>query len=472
MQDHLAGAFALVRAVADRPDPLEQVTVGVLAQAIGVTTSSASRTAAAWQETGMLAPAEGYGAYRLGPRAVALSGRAAAPDATAVDFALTWLAAVTGETASLVAPAPGGPRVVATVLSHWTVHVGARVGDAVDPAGAAATALRPSPAGRSVSRALCRSAGDEHDAFAVAVHDAAGQAVAALVVQVPSLRSGQVGPVAERILGQARRRLETGLVRPRTADPSPVTADDGSRLGLATAVLEQVCTRRVASVRDLASRLGRRPERVQRVVGGAVAAGLVELVDDGTAVRPTWYLHGWHRAVTAAVLAGRVGQVVADAAREAGTTAYLTVRRGSRSVTVAEAFGNGALSTQSWLARPAQMFGADGGALLVMDFDDQQIAAVLPSRAVVTARHTPRDLDAFLREVQRARSDGRLVLDGFAEEGLTSVAAPVHGAAGTVVAAACLVGPGQRLAASLDHTTAVADRFAAAVSALLAAPGH
>ena len=81
MQDHLAGAFALVRAVADRPDPLEQVTVGVLAQAIGVTTSSASRTAAAWQETGMLAPAEGYGAYRLGPRAVALSGRAAAPDA-------------------------------------------------------------------------------------------------------------------------------------------------------------------------------------------------------------------------------------------------------------------------------------------------------------------------------------------------------------------------------------------------------
>ncbi|WP_111768480.1 IclR family transcriptional regulator domain-containing protein [Nakamurella deserti] len=470
MQDHLGGAFALLRAVADRPDPTEPVTVGVLAQAVRVTTSSASRTAAAWQEVGMLAPAAGYGAYQLGRRAVALSGRAAAPEAPTVDFVLTWLAAVTGETASLVAPAPGGARVVAAVLSNWTVHVGARVGDGVDPAGAAAAALRPPPAGRAASRGMTRSAGPEHEEFAVAVHDATGRAVAALVVQVPALRAAQVTPVAERILGQARRRLETAAVRAPAVPRHPVPADDGSRLGVAAAVLEQVCRQRTEPLRDLASRLGLRPERVERVIAGAAAAGLVDPVDDGTAARPTWYLHGWHRAVTAAVLTGRVGPLVADAAREAGATAYLTVRRGSRSVTVAEAFGNGALSTQSWLARPAQMFGADGGALLVMDFDDRQIAAVLPSRAVVTARHTPRDLDAFLREVRRARDDGRLVLDGFAEEGLTSVAAPVRCAAGTVVAAACLVGPGSRLTASLAYTTAVADRFAAAVSEKLVAP--
>ncbi|GAA2015858.1 hypothetical protein JL107_09460 [Nakamurella flavida] len=470
MPDRLATALAVVRAVADRPDPLLPVAVGALAQELGLTTSSASRVSAALAGVGLLDHAEGYGAYRLGRRAATMSGRAGAAVASAVDFALTRLSAATGETVCLVAPAPGGPRVIAVVPSGWTLHVRVRVGDLCAGPGDAAVRVLQDESCRDVER----SAADERDQIAVGVRDQGGEVVAALVVHVPAIRTERVLPVAGRVLLAARSNLEAAIVRaPAQHAPSDgravrVAAGRAS-LSLAAAVLEDVCEGG-SEVPEIARRLGVRPERVERVLGDAENAGLVRLAGGGGTVTPRWYLHGWHRAVTAAVLTQQVAPLVTAAAQESRTTAYVTVRRGIRSVTVAEAFAEGPLSTQSWLGRPAQMVGADGGALLIMDLDDDQIVAVLPARTSLTAQRTPRDLDSFLQQVRRARLDDRLVLDGYAEDGLTSVAAPVRDASGAVVAAACLVGPTHLIGRELTSTRAVADRLARGVSDLLAAP--
>lgn len=481
MHERLSTALRMVRCAADRPDPTEPLAVGTLAELSGTSTSSASRTAAALDDVGLLGRAEGYGAYRIGERALALSGAAAAPWAVPVDFTLTRLAASTRETVCLVAPAPGGARVVASVASSWTVHVAARVGSLLSEPGSAAVAalhpdeLPPAELWTAGVGPVLTSTGAESGQVAVPVLDRDGTCVAALVVCFPLGRAERVEPVARRALLAAREQLRTAAGRVPGATPAPHAGrpvDDRSSLALAAAALEEVAAIGRGPADLVAVRLGARTDRVDRVLTAAVDIGLLRRDDDGDSYSPSWSVHGWQRAVAEAVLGPRIAPLVTAAARDAGTTAYLTVRRGLRSTTVAEAFADGGLTTQSWLGRPAQIVGADGGALLVMDLDDAQISAVLPERTVVTARRTPRDLPSFLAAVAAARREDRLVLEDFGEDGLTSVAAPVRGAAGTVVAAACLVGPSERIGGRLERTAAIAARLAADVSALLGGPGH
>ncbi|GGM00444.1 IclR family transcriptional regulator domain-containing protein [Nakamurella endophytica] len=481
MPERLVTALRLVRSVADRPDPTLPVAVGALADAAGTTTSSASRVCAALDALGLLQRAEGYGEYRLGRGAVALSGAAAAPWSAAVDWALTRLAIATRETVCLVAPAPGGPRVVATVPSTWTLHVAARVGQPPDdPGGAVARTLLPGPSRGPVlprppgpggpAGQVLESRGAETCVVAVPVVARDGSRTAAVTVHCPIGRADRVAAVARRLAPAAAQYLSTAGPRPAAPGSAPDHPPPvgGTALDLAAATLAQVCAGR-GPVGELAHRLGARPDRVDRVLDVAEAVGLVVRCPDET-VAPAWYLQSWHRAVAASVLGPRLDRLLTAAAVEAAATAYVTVRRGMRSVTVAEAFGGGPLSTQSWLGRPAQIVGADGGALLVMDFDDEQITAVLPARPVPTAARTPRDASAFLATVRQARASGRLVLESFGEDGLTSVAAPVRGADGSVAAAACLVGPTDRVAAARPRIDDVADRLAADVSRLLGAP--
>lgn len=148
MHERLSTALGIVRAVADRPRPLEPLTVGVLAALTGTSTSSASRICAELDGVGLIARAEGYGSYRVGTAAIALSGSAAAPFSIACDFALTLVYQATGATVALVTWSPAGAVVIGSVQSGWTLHVAMNIGEVLtDPDEAALRALRPPPAG-------------------------------------------------------------------------------------------------------------------------------------------------------------------------------------------------------------------------------------------------------------------------------------------------------------------------------------
>ena len=242
-----------------------------------------------------------------------------------------------------------------------------------------------------------------------------------------------------------------------------------SVLGAATAVLHGLASGG-CSVNALAGRAGIRPERVRRLVDVLEQTGWLQVTGGPEAVRLQWVVHGWHRAIVEATLGGPAQRLVTAASNRAGTTAYLTVRRGMRSSTMAEAIVDGPLTMGSWLGRPGQLIASDGGPVLMMNLDDAQIRQVFPSRITMTGRGTPRDLESFLVQVRRARSDQVLTLPDFGEDGLTSVAAPVRDAAGSVVAAACIVGPAGHVSARLPELKRLALELAGETSHLLRHP--
>ncbi|OOB91546.1 hypothetical protein B0T42_05225 [Rathayibacter sp. VKM Ac-2630] len=142
MSAHVTTALRVVRLLGERPDPTAPLGVGAVAAALGAPLSSVSRLCSELEGTGLIARGEAYGSYRLGASAVRLSGRAAAPVARSLRFALTLAAQQTGETVVLAAGAPGQLRVIGSVLSSWTLHSPATVGERI-VSGAIARARRP-----------------------------------------------------------------------------------------------------------------------------------------------------------------------------------------------------------------------------------------------------------------------------------------------------------------------------------------
>lgn len=474
MHERLSTALGIVRALADRTRPLEPLTVGALSAMTGTSTSTASRICAELDGVGLIAHAEGYGAYRIGNRAVALSGSAAAPFAIACDFALTLAYQATGETVALVAASPRGPIVIAVIESGRTLHVAMTVGGVLtDPDGAVLRALgHPPPAGSSAVTFGSRNGRTAE--VATPVLGPQGECLAALVVRYPQHRSEQVTPVAERAVLAARRQLERSVAQAAAVPPpppAPLVHPADTTVQAAADLLSAISGAGTTSIAELVRVTGLRPDRVRRLLEVCQRVGLASPAQDGEAAALPWSVHGWHRGIVDATLRGPAQQLLTAAAVRAGNTAYLTVRLGMRSSTVAEAIVDGALAMGSWLGRPAQLIGSDGGPVLVQHFDDAQIRQVFPSHITRTASGTPKDLAAFLKQVQRARAHQPLVLPDFGEDGLTSVAAPVRDAGGAVVAAACIVGPGPEMAAGMPAIQRLTCELAESVSQLLGAPG-
>lgn len=471
----LTTALEILRIIADRNNPLEPMSVGSLAQLVDTSASSASRICAELEKVHLIDHGTGYGAYRIGARAIQISGSAAAPFSVAVDFALTLGYQATGETVALVAESPGAAAVIGVVQSARTLHVASTVGDLMaNPESAACQALR-SPSASSIQPVVVSSGLGVVAEVATPVRDPHGQCLAALVVRYPGHRGEQVTALAQRAVVTARAQLEKSI-RKAVADPVtedvPATRPEGrSTIRAAVDVLETLRGPTPTPVADIARLSGLRADRVRRLLEACDAADIASFsVEDDTA-RLHWSVHGWHRGIVDATLRGPGRQLVAAVSGRAASTAYLTVRRGMRSLTMAESIVDGALKMSPWLGRPAQLIGSDGGPVLVKHFDDTQIRQVFPSRITKTAKGTPKDLEAFLIEVRRARAEHTLVLPDFGEDGLTSVAAPVRDASGVVVAAACIVGPGRDLAQRISTIKLLAAELAADVSRLLHCPG-
>ena len=310
--------------------------------------------------------------------------------------------------------------------------------------------------------------------MAIPILAPSGDCLAALVVRYPSHRADHVELKARRALLAARDQLEasigsagadrrTGLARSLT-DRSDQAR---SVIGASAAILTLLALAGDCSVRTIGTQTGIRPDRARRLVDVLALTGCVMHVPESDRVRLPWAVHGWHRAIVDATLSGPAQHLVAAASDRAGTTAYITVRRGMRSTTVAEAIVDGALNMGSWLGRPGQLVASDGGPVLLMNLNDAQIRQVFPARITMTGRGTPRNFEAFLPHVRRARSEQVLTLPDFGEDGLTSVAAPVRDAASSVIAAACIVGPTEHISSRLPEIKQLACELAADVSQLL-----
>ncbi|MFG1923241.1 hypothetical protein [Cryptosporangium sp. NPDC048952] len=473
MSRRVEAAMDAVRIVAERRDPRAAIAVGTIAARLGMSLSRASRLCADVEHTGLLERAEDYGSYRLGARAVRLSGRAAAPYAQTVRLALTRASQQTGETACLAARSGPRMRVVAAVESAWTLYAPAEVGEPVDDPRSAVLRADQAVVGRAEPRTFESTIGMRAE-IAAPVRGATGETVAVVVVRLPSNRLRSGAARARRAVEAARRQIEAALADPRPfgdlgaafADPGPVgdrtdTAASVTSIEGAARVIEHLAAGR-SSIAEISRALGFRVDRTQRLVDACAA-----LLDrsDGTDVGLGWAVHAWHRAATESSLTGECAELVVRTARRTGQCSFLTVLRGMRSLTVVEVLegpGEG-LALTPWLGRPCRIVHADGGPTLLMDFEIDEIPPLLPDALENEA--------AELLERVRTVSQNGVLSKGSAEEaGQIAVSAPVRDASGLVVAAACIVGATETIRPRLTELEAAVLRLADAVSTQLGRP--
>lgn len=486
-------AVAVLHCVAARPDPTAPVALATIAAATGTGASTASRLCGDLVAAGALDRGDGYGTFRLGPRAVALSGRAAAPLAAVTHFELHRIAQDTSETVLLAAPEGDGARVIASVNSGWTLHVPATVGDLItDERRAVVRATRggepdavESQAGRAVEIAVAVSAPD-------------GRCVAVLAVCLPMYRAVRARTRIRRVLLEARRAFEkalaadhgeAGAVAARPSDPAapapgptnraaPVPSASASATPTPTSpssvprtvdaalrLLEHIAAG-ATTIPALATRSGIRADRVRRLVEALLRSGIVHRDAETDALHVDAGTHAWHRAAMGPLLEAASRSSVPALGESLGACVFVTTLRGMRSFTLVEhiePLGEGLLMTP-WLGRPHPLVGSDGGPTLAMDFAPEQLAALFPRR------HGALEYERFVHRAAQARADGVLVMESPDEFAITSVSAPVRDASGLVVAAACIVGASEDVRPRLDDLRDAARSLAAELSTRLHAP--
>jgi DNA-binding IclR family transcriptional regulator len=479
MTTHVLSGLNAVRQVGDRPDPTLPVPVGALAGQLGMALSSVSRLCGELAELELLERGPAYGTYRLGRAAIQLSGRAAAPFARSVRYALTLIATLTGETACLAAPSARGLRVVASVESVWTLRAHAKVGELVDdPRRAIVSAARREPVDGAGDPRPAESTTDRCVEIAVPVAGPAGECVAVLAARLPASRAGKVAPRARRLLDEARRLLEREVDAEMDGemdaerDRSNVAigqtgGHDGSPSALAAALrIGWHLSAGRDSVAGIAAATGLRQDRTRRLLESCCRAGIVRPSQDGRRFEVSWALHGWHRAATLPMILEQGRPLVAEAAHDTGVCAFITMLSGMRSLTVVEelrSVGEG-LGMTPWLGRLAPIIGSDGGPTLVSDFEVGELRRVLPRR------HPPEQVETFLRRFARAGRDGVLSMKSIDELGIISISAPVRDSSGSVAAAACLVSSTDNIKPRARELEDVTRALGARVSRLIGAP--
>lgn len=465
MSGNVTVALDAMQLVAQRSDPMGPVAVGAVADALGMSLSSASRMCSALERIGLLARTGGHGTYRLGPRAIQLSGRAAAPVATSVQRAVARLAQQTGETVCVAGRRGDGVTIVALVPSAWTLNAGAELGERIDDEGSAL--LRGATGATDDAGGCIESAAGLAVELALPICDHEGRCVGAIGVRMPRKRLASGGTRAARAIGRARTTIEHALVE-SARSPRRVDRFEASSGGALTALeaADRVLWHLASgpdSVAGVARGVGLRADRARRIVESCCRSGLVRLDADTHEAMLSWSVHGWHRAVVDAVLRGLSARLVDDTARATGVSASITVLDGTRSVTVAEALrspGEG-LRMMSWLGRPCSLLHADGGPTLLMEYPAEDVEAMLSGRRAAAG------VSEFLARARRVASDGVLAKASLDEFGQIAVSAPVRDASGAVAAAACLVGGAEAVRPRVSELKQAAVQLAAQVSELL-----
>lgn len=466
MTARVTAGLRAVKIVAGRDDPTRPLAAGVIARAVGLPLSSASRLCAELVEVGLLARGDAYGSYRVGDVALALSGRAAAPFARAARIALTRITQSTGETAVLAARTPEGMKVIGSVTSPWTLHSPASVGELIDDD---TSAIFRAGDGMARGGQVVEATVGKCVEVAVPVLEPGGDAVAVVAVRLPVNRAKEGVALARNATLNARRALERILDErdargraSRSVTSAPVSEPPSSALG-ATVRMLQILAEADATASELAARSGLRRDRVARLLESCRRAGLVRIDPESEHARMDWSIHGWMRSASIPTLVTAGSPIVARAADRTGVCAFITVLRGMRSVTLVEELrplGRG-LDMTPWLGRPCPILSSDGGPALMMDFDRDDIVAFLPKRT------DQRETAEFLKRVGALAADGVMARESFEEVGQTAFSAPIRDASGAVVAAACLVGATDELRARVAELSAVAREMAAELSDLV-----
>lgn len=221
-----------------------------------------------------------------------------------------------------------------------------------------------------------------------------------------------------------------------------------------------------AGVTELARRLGLHKSTASRLLATLERRGLVEQDDETGKYRLGLAVIRLAQRAERTLDVGRLGQPELERlARLAHDPASLLVLRGDRALVVAQADPPTVAAVADWTDRMVPLHATAAGKMLLASLPERDVVGIVRARLPAYTPRTIVELEPMLAELARIRRRGFAVALGELEPELHAVAAPVHDARGTVVAAVELRGRALRLPTSrLPELAAAVREAASAVS--------
>jgi DNA-binding IclR family transcriptional regulator len=199
---------------------------------------------------------------------------------------------------------------------------------------------------------------------------------------------------------------------------------------------------------ELARRLGVPRSTVFRLLVTLEQMGFVERTEDGRAHRLGLAVLRLGFEYLASLNITELGRPILERMRDAtGYAASLVVRDGRDIVYIQRALAHSPFASSVSVGTRLPAHATVLGHVLLSDLSLSQLRALYPeARLEGASANTPANADELFELVQQTRARGHVMAEGFFERHISTVAAPVFGETGHVVAAIGLTVPGGQIA--------------------------
>jgi len=242
--------------------------------------------------------------------------------------------------------------------------------------------------------------------------------------------------------------------RPRSAE-APGARETSIRRGIETFLVvasERAAARGGLSVTAIAEQLGREKSQVSRALAALADYGLLDRDPDTNAYRLGWRIYAIANLGSERRLIGLAEPKLAQLVARFGETAYLSVRRGTETITVVGHQSSRSVQAVSWIGRATPAYCTSVGKALLLDHSEADLALLF--EGVTFERvgpNTAPDVPELSRMIDQARQRGFATADEELEADLFAVAAPVRDMPGRIIAALSVSGPNFRLRQRSDE---------------------
>ena len=214
----------------------------------------------------------------------------------------------------------------------------------------------------------------------------------------------------------------------------------------ALTILQMLAESGELGVTEIAGRLDVHKSTAFRLLGSLEQHRLVEQLGERGKYRLGFGIVRLAGATTARLdLAREGGPVCRQLAGEINETVNIAVMDAGAAVNITQEQGSAAVTAQNWIGQRTPLHATSSGKVLLAWADADALAAVLKTGLERRTPATITDPAALRAELDRIRQRGWACTVEELETGLNTVAAPVRGADGSVVAALSASGPSYRL---------------------------
>jgi DNA-binding IclR family transcriptional regulator len=227
----------------------------------------------------------------------------------------------------------------------------------------------------------------------------------------------------------------------RSGPATPVQSVDR-----ALTILEMLAESGELGVTEIGAELNVHKSTAFRLLGSLEQHRLVEQLGERGKYRLGFGIVRLAGATTARLdLAREGGPVCRQLAGEINETVNIAVMDAGAAVNITQEQGSAAVTAQNWIGQRTPLHATSSGKVLLAWADADALAAVLKAGLERRTPATITDPAALRAELDRIRQRGWAYAVEELETGLNTVAAPIRGADGSVVAALSASGPSYRL---------------------------